>query len=133
MPFGKARIVQIGNDVTIVTWGAIVQKSIEAVRKLNIQADIIDIRTLNPLDMDTILNSIQKTNRVIIAHEDNLTGGFGGEIAAKIADQGFEFLDAPVKRVASKDIPIAYAPDLEDEILVQTDWLVNAIEELIAF
>ena len=106
LPFGKARIVQIGNDVTIVTWGAIVQKSIEAVRKLNIQADIIDIRTLNPLDMDTILNSIQKTNRVIIAHEDNLTGGFGGEIAAKIADKGFEFLDAPVKRVASKDIPI---------------------------
>ena len=133
MPFGKARIVQIGNDVTIVTWGAIVQKSIEAVRKLNIQADIIDIRTLNPLDMDTILNSIQKTNRVIIAHEDNLTGGFGGEIAAKIADQGFEFLDAPVKRVASKDIPIAYAPDLEDEILVQTGWLVNVIEEVLAF
>ena len=83
--------------------------------------------------MNTILSSIQKTNRVIIAHEDNLIGGFGGEISAKIADEGFEYLDAPVKRVASKDIPIAYAPVLEDKILVQTDWLVNAIEEVLAY
>jgi 2-oxoisovalerate dehydrogenase E1 component len=133
LPFGKAKLVQSGDDLTIVTWGAIVQKSVEAVRKLNISADIIDIRTLNPLDMNTILSSIQKTNRVIIAHEDNLIGGFGGEISAKIADEGFEYLDAPVKRVASKDIPIAYAPVLEDKILVQTDWLVNAIEEVLAY
>ena len=133
LPFGKAKIVQEGSDITIVSWGALVQKSVEASRQLELDAEIIDLRTLNPIDMDTILESIKKTNRVIIAHEDNLTGGFGGEIAAKIADEGFEFLDAPVKRVASKDTPIAYAPVLEDQILVQTSWLVEAIEEVMAF
>jgi len=133
LPFGKAKIVQEGSDVTIVTWGALVQKSIEAARKSEINAEIIDIRTLNPLDMDTILESISKTNRVIVAHEDNLTGGFGGEITARIVDEGFEYLDAPVKRVASKDVPIAYAPVLEDQILVQTDWLVDAIQKVLNF
>ena len=133
LQFGKAKIVQEGNDITIISWGALVQKSVEAVRQLGLDAEIIDLRTLNPLDMDTIMDSIQKTSRVVITHEDNLTGGFGGEIAAKIADEGFEFLDAPVKRVASNDVPVAYAPVLEDQILVQTSWLVDTIEEVKAF
>ena len=133
LPFGVAKLVQKGSDLTIVTWGALVQKSIEAVRNTGISAEIIDLRTLNPLDMNTIMESIKKTNRVIVAHEDNMTNGFGAEIAAQIADAGFKYLDAPVKRVASKDVPIAYSPVLEDEILVQTSWIENAIKELIEF
>jgi 2-oxoisovalerate dehydrogenase E1 component len=133
LPFGVAKMVQEGIDLTIVTWGALVQKSIEAVRNSGVSADIIDLRTLNPLDIDTIMESIKKTNRVIVAHEDNMTNGFGAEIAAQIADVGFKYLDAPVKRVASKDVPIAYAPVLEDEILVQTSWIENEIREVIKF
>ena len=133
LTFGKARVVQEGSDLTIITWGAIVQKSIEAVRNTGISADIIDLRTINPLDMDSILSSIQKTSRAIVAHEDNLTNGFGAEIAARIADEGFEFLDAPVKRVASKDSPVAYSAVLENELLVQTGWIEKAVQELIEF
>ena len=133
LSFGKARIVQEGNDLTIVTWGAIVQKSIEAARNAEKSIEIVDIRTLNPLDMDTILLSIKKTNRVIVAHEDNLTSGFGSEIAAQIADSGFEFLDAPVKRIASKDVHVAYSPILENETLVQTDWIEKGIEEILSY
>tara|TARA_Y100000739_G_C20602474_1_gene463681 strand:- start:503 stop:2506 length:2004 start_codon:yes stop_codon:yes gene_type:complete len=133
LPFGKARIVQEGNDLTIVTWGAIVQKAVEASRNSNKSVEVIDIRTLNPLDMDTILNSIKKTNRVIVAHEDHLTAGFGSEISAQISDLGFEFLDAPVKRIASKDVHVAYSPNLENEILVQTSWIEKEIEEIINY
>ena len=133
LPFGKAHFVSTGSDLTIVTWGAVVQKSIEAVKKTGISADIIDIRTLNPLDMESILVSLKKTNRLIIVHEDNLTNGFGAEIAARISEDGFEFLDAPVKRVASKDIPVAYSPILEKEILVQTDWIIDAINSTIEY
>ena len=133
LPFGKARVVQEGNDLTIVTWGALVQKSIDAARNTKKSVEIIDIRTLNPLDMVTILESIKKTNRVIIAHEDHLTSGFGSEIGSQIMDQGFEYLDAPIKRVASKDVHIAYSPILENEILVQTSWIELAIEEIIAY
>ena len=133
LPFGKARVVQEGNDLTIVTWGALVQKSIDAARNTEQSIEIIDIRTLNPFDIDTILLSIKKTNRVIVAHEDNLTGGFGAEISAQIADAGFEFLDAPVKRIASKDMHVAYSPILEDEILVQTDWIKEGIEEILSY
>ena len=133
LPFGKAKVVQEGNDLTIVTWGAIVQKAVEASRNSKKSIEIIDIRTLNPLDTDTILNSIKKTNRVIVAHEDNLTGGFGSEISARISDLGFEFLDAPVKRIASKDVHVAYSPNLEDEILVQTSWIEKEIEEIINY
>tara|TARA_B100000945_G_scaffold199176_1_gene160110 strand:+ start:2804 stop:4807 length:2004 start_codon:yes stop_codon:yes gene_type:complete len=133
LPFGKAKIVQEGNDLTIVTWGAIVQKVIEASRNTNKSVEIIDIRTLNPLDMETILESIKKTNRVIVAYEDHLTSGFGSEIVSQISDKGFEFLDAPVKRVASKDVHIAYSPNLEDEILVQTSWIENQIEEILNY
>ena len=128
--FGKASVIQNGEDLTIVTWGALVQKSVEASMRTNISVEIIDLRTLNPLDFNTIIQSIKKTNRLIVAHEDNLTNGFGAEIVSKISDIGFEFLDAPVKRVASKDSPIPYAQVLEDEILVQIDWIVDSINEL---
>ena len=130
LEFGQAKIVQSGTDITIVTWGALVQKSIEAAKKTNISVEIIDLRTLNPLDFDTILQSIKKTNRLIVVHEDNLTNGFGAEIVSKISDVGFEFLDAPIKRVATKDSPIPYSQVLEDQILVQIDWIVDSINEL---
>ena len=133
LPFGKARKVQEGNDLTIVTWGALVQQTIEAVQNTGISAEIIDLRTLNPLDMETIVTSLKKTNRLLVAHEDNITNGFGAEIAAQIADEGFEFLDAPIKRVASLDAPVAYSSILENELLVQTDWIENSIQEVMAF
>ena len=91
------------------------QKSIEAARNTGLSVEIIDLRTLNPLDMETILSSLQNTNRAIVAHEDNLNNGFGAEIAARISDEGFTYLDAPIKRVASKDAPVAYAEVLENE------------------
>tara|TARA_Y100000994_G_C15681035_1_gene437752 strand:- start:580 stop:1968 length:1389 start_codon:yes stop_codon:yes gene_type:complete len=133
LEFGKANIVQEGNDLTIVTWGSQVQKSIESVRNTETSVEIIDIRTVNPLDLDTILQSVKKTSRVLIVHEDNMTNGFGAEIAAKISDVGFEYLDAPIKRVASLDCHVAYAPVLENEILVQTSWIEDAIKELLEY
>ena len=133
LEFGKANIVQEGNDMTIVTWGSQVQKSIESARNTGVSIEIIDIRTINPLDMSTILESIKKTNRVLIVHEDNITNGFGAEIAAKISDAGFEDLDAPIKRVASLDCHVAYFPVLEDEILVQTSWIDSAVNELMEY
>ena len=133
LEFGKAKIVQEGNDITIVTWGAIVQKSIEAAKKSGYSVEIIDIRTLNPLDIDTILESVKKTNRVIVAHEDVITSGFGAEIVSQISDKAFEYLDAPIKRVASQDSHVAYAPVLEDEILVQTSWISDCITEVMKF
>ena len=126
-------LIKEGDKITIVTWCALVEKSIQASNNVEISAEIIDIRTLNPLDMDTILNSIIKTNRVLIVHEDNITNGFGGEIASKIIEDGFEHLDAPIKRVASKDFPVPYASELENEILVQTSWIESAIKEIIEY
>ena len=133
LPFGKASTVQEGNDVTIVTWGALVQKSIEAAQNSGLSVEIIDIRTLNPLDMGTILTSLQKTNRAMVVHEDNLNNGFGAEISARIADEGFELLDAPIKRVASKDVPVAYSSILENELLVQTSWIESALQEIVHY
>jgi 2-oxoisovalerate dehydrogenase E1 component len=131
--FGKASKVQEGKDVTIVTWGALVQKSIEAAQISGLSVEIIDIRTLNPLDMGTILTSLKKTNRAMVVHEDNLNNGFGAEISARIADEGFELLDAPIKRVASKDVPVAYSSILENELLVQTSWIESALQEIVHY
>ena len=91
------------------------------------------MRTIYPLDMETILQSIKKTNRLVIVHEDNLTSGFGAEISARIADEGFELLDAPIKRVASKDVPVAYSSILENELLVQTSWIESALQEIVLY
>jgi len=133
LSFGKANIVQNGDQITIVTWGALVQKSIDAIKNIGISADIIDLRTLYPLDMDTIMKSVKKNNRVLIVHEDNITNGFGAELSAKISSEGFEFLDAPIKRVASVDAPIAYSSSLEDVLLVQTDWIEKEIINLVNY
>jgi 2-oxoisovalerate dehydrogenase E1 component len=137
IPFGKAKIVREGTDVTVVTYGAVVQRTLTAARKLadeaGIEAEVIDLRTLNPVDWDLIGESIRKTNKVIVAYEDALSWGYGAEVAARIADDHFAWLDAPVRRVASTDTFVAYAPELEDEILPQTRDMVAAIREIAAF
>lgn len=128
IPLGKAKIVREGSDASIITYGAMVQKAVEvasSLAKKEWSIEVIDIRTINPLDFQAITKSVQKTNRVLVLHEDNLTGGFGGEIASLIAEHAFEFLDAPVKRLAAKDLPVPYNWDLEKAVLPQN----NVIEQ----
>tara|TARA_A100001011_G_scaffold286727_1_gene297531 strand:+ start:20 stop:1960 length:1941 start_codon:yes stop_codon:yes gene_type:complete len=130
---GRGCVVKEGRDVTIVTWGAMVQKSIEAANMSNTSVEVIDLRYLFPLDFKIIKDSLKKTNRIIIVHEDNINNGFGAEISSRIADECFDLLDAPIKRVASKDYPIPYSSVLEEQVLVQTDWIYKAINELVLF
>ncbi|MEQ8821374.1 MAG: dehydrogenase E1 component subunit alpha/beta [Sumerlaeia bacterium] len=137
LPFGKAATRRQGRDITIVTWGALVQKSLEAAERLaredGYEAEVIDIRTLNPLDEDTIFESVRRTHRVVIACEEGLTGGFAGEIAALISEHCFEWLDAPIRRVASLPCWVAYSPVLEDRILPQTDDVFTSIRDLVRY
>lgn len=135
LPFGKARIVEFGTDITIITWGAMVQKSIEAVQETNLEGrvEIIDLRTLNPLDIDTVGRSLEKTSKAMVVHEDSLTNGPGAEISAIIADNFFELLDGPVKRVASKDSPVPYNWFLEEKVLPQTPDVAAALTELMEY
>ena len=134
IPFGKANLLRKGNDITLVTYGAVVPRALRAAQQasseLGVEVELIDLRTLNPYDWDAIATSVQKTGRVIIAHEDMLSWGYGAEIAARIADELFEYLDAPVKRVAAMDTFVAYQPILEDAILPQPEDLYRAIAEL---
>jgi 2-oxoisovalerate dehydrogenase E1 component len=136
IPLGKANVVREGTDLTIVACGALVKRSLDAARmaeERGISTEIIDLRSLNPLDMETIAESVKKTNRVLVAHEDSLSWGIGAEISARIADELFAWLDAPVRRVASLDTWVAYAPQLEDAILPQVRDVLNAIEALQAY
>jgi len=137
IPFGKAAITRAGTDVTIVTYGALVPRALQAAKKAErehgIQTEVIDLRTLSPYDWEAIAASVKKTSRVIVAYEDMKSWGYGAEIAARIADELFEDLDAPVKRVAAMDTFVAYQPLLEDAILPQPEDLLRAIVELRAF
>jgi 2-oxoisovalerate dehydrogenase E1 component len=137
IPFGKAATVREGTDLTIVTYGAIVPRAVQAAQKAHrehgIETEILDLRTLNPYDFEAIAESVRKTSRVIVAHEDMLSWGYGAEIAARIADELFHDLDAPVKRIASMDTFVAYQPILEDVILPQTNNIYDAIVDLRQF
>ena len=136
LPFGQAKVVQEGTVLTILTWGAMVQKSIEAVKKEKIEegiVEIIDLRTLNPLDEETIGTSVSKTGKVLVVHEDNLTNGPGAEIAAIVADRYFEDLDGPVKRVASADSHVPFNWFLEEEVLLQTKNIQIVLKELLEY
>src|SRR5690554_313848 len=134
IPFGKAAIVQEGTDVTVITYGALVERSRRAAKLVQgVSTEIIDLRTLSPYDWDAISASVKKTGKVIVAYEDNQSWGYGTEIATRIADELFEYLDGPVKRVASLDSFVAYHPDVEDHILPQIEDLAASIEWLAAY
>lgn len=136
VPFGKARIRREGRDLTIVTYGTTVHWSLRAANKLadsNISAEVIDIRSIVPLDMDAIRESIRKTSRVLIVTENQATGGFSGEISARIAQECFEFLDAPVQRVCSEDSPVPFSRILEAAVLVDEAKILHAAKELAAY
>jgi len=137
IPFGKARIVRPGADLTLVTYGALVPRSLQAAerarREHNIDVEIIDLRTLNPYDWEAIAESVKKTSRVIVAHEDMLSWGYGAEIAARIGDELFDYLDTPVRRVGALDTFVAYQPILEDAILPQPETILKAIVDLKAY
>ncbi|MGH9456247.1 MAG: alpha-ketoacid dehydrogenase subunit alpha/beta [Thermoanaerobaculia bacterium] len=136
IPFGKAKVVRPGSQMTIVTFGALVQKSLAATRQLEAEGfdpEIIDLRSLSPYDWESIAASVKKTNRVLVAHEDCLTWGYGAEIAARIADELFEYLDAPVARVGATDTFVGYAPSLEEAILPQIDDLTGAMRRLATY
>ncbi len=137
IPFGRARVVQEGTDVTVITYGAVVHRTVQAAKRLleedGVSTEIIDLRSLNPVDWATIGRSVRRTNKVIVAYEDSLSWGYGSEIAARIADEHFQWLDAPVRRVASTDTFVAYSPELEDVILPQPDDLAEAIGQIHKF
>jgi len=137
IPFGKARVVQHGDDLTVVTYGAVVPRALQAAQRLErehgIKVELIDLRTLNPYDWESVANSVRKTNRAIVAHEDTRSWGYGAEIAARIADELFDELDAPVRRVAAMDTFVAYQPILEDAILPQAEDLFQAMLKLSEF
>src|SRR2546421_3705652 len=129
-PIGKARIAREGADVSIITYAATVWKALEAAEQVQkedgLSVEVVDLRTLLPMDDDAIVATVKKTNRVLIVHEDTRTGGIAGEIAARINEQAFEWLDGPIMRVTAHDVPLPYAPTLEDFVLPQTDDIVKA-------
>jgi 2-oxoisovalerate dehydrogenase E1 component len=133
IPFGRSTVRRDGTDVVVLTWGALVQRSLLAAQqaeKDGISTMVIDLRTIVPVDWEGIAAAVRQTNRVIIAHEDQLTCGFGAELAARIAGELFEHLDAPVRRVAALDTPVAYYPELEEAILPQSADVLKAIREI---
>ncbi len=135
IPFGKAKVVREGADLTVVTYGAVVQRSLVAAKaleeKTGARVEVIDLRSLSPVDWETVYASVRKTSRVIVAYEDSLSWGYGAEIAARIADEAFAWLDAPVRRVAATDTFVAYAPELEDAILPQAGGIQAAMEDIL--
>jgi 2-oxoisovalerate dehydrogenase E1 component len=133
IPFGKGKTVREGRDLSIITYGALVQRSVVAAKQAEqqgISVEILDLRSLAPYDWDAITATVKKTSKVIVAHEDSLSFGYGAEIAARISDELFEYLDAPVRRVAALDTFVGYAPQLEDTILPQASDVAKAIAEL---
>jgi pyruvate/2-oxoglutarate/acetoin dehydrogenase E1 component len=136
VPLGKARLHRSGNDVTVITYAAMVHKALEAAQQLEregVSVEVLDLRTLLPLDDDAIMESVRKTHRVLVVHEDTRTGGIAGEIAARINEQAFEWLDAPILRVTAVDAPVPYSPPLEDFFLPQVEDIVTAARHLVAY
>jgi 2-oxoisovalerate dehydrogenase E1 component beta subunit len=137
VPIGKARVARSGRDVSIITYAATVWKAIEAADQLEkedgLSVEVVDLRSLAPLDDDAIVETARKTNRVLVLHEDTRTGGIAGEITARINERAFEWLDAPVMRVTAADVPLPYAPPLEDYVLPQTADIVHAVRVVAAY
>ena len=137
VPFGKAAVVREGEDLTIVTYGATVVRSVQAAKRLEaelgLSAEVVDLRSLAPYDWEAIAASVRKTGRALVVHEDALSWGYGAEIAARIGDELFPWLDAPVRRHAAKDTFVAYAPVLEETILPQPESILAAMKRLASF
>jgi len=136
LPFGKASLRHDGSDVVVITWGALVQRTLVAAHqaeKEGITTAVLDLRTIAPYDWEAIAALVKKTNRVVVAHEDQITCGFGAEIAARIAGELFQYLDAPIRRVGALDAPVAYAPELEEAILPQTHDVLKAIKDTVRY
>jgi len=134
IPIGKADIKRQGQDITIIAWSKMVIDSLEAANELEkegIDVEVVDVRTLKPLDLETILKSVKKTGKAIIVHEACKTGGFGGEIAALIVEDAFDYLDAPIKRVTGLDTPIPYASQLSHAVIPNPDEIIRGVKELI--
>jgi pyruvate/2-oxoglutarate/acetoin dehydrogenase E1 component len=130
-PIGKARVHREGDNVTVVTWGAMVYTADEAAKQLDdVSVEIVDLRTVLPWDREAVLASVRKTSKVLVLHEDTKTGGFGAEISATIAEEAFEDLDAPVKRLAAPDTPVPFSPVLEKAFIPQVDDVVRGLKEL---
>ncbi|MBA3431265.1 MAG: alpha-ketoacid dehydrogenase subunit beta [Actinobacteria bacterium] len=136
IPIGEASVLREGSDVSIISWSAMVQRVLQAAAALSdqgIEADVVDVRTLRPLDRDTIVTSVAKTGRALVVHESPRTGGFGGEIAATIAEgHAFDFLEAPIKRLGGLEVPIPYNPDLERGVVPQEEDVVKAAVEIMS-
>ena len=133
VPFGEARVHREGDDVTVVTWGAMVYTAAEAAQKLEedgLSVEILDLRTLTPWDKKAVLASVEKTSKALVLHEDTHTGGFGAEIVATIAEEAFEHLDAPVKRITAPDTPVPFSPPLETAFIPQVEDVVAGLKEL---
>jgi pyruvate/2-oxoglutarate/acetoin dehydrogenase E1 component len=136
VPLGKAALKRDGRDLSVITFGAMVHTALEAATKLageGVEAEVLDLRSLAPLDREAILETVAKTNRVLLLHEATLTGGIGGELAAIIGEEAFEYLDAPIMRVASADAPVPYAPPLEAAFLPNVDRVVAAAKRLVEY
>ena len=136
IPFGEARIHRAGDDATVVTWGAMVHTAAEAAESLaadGLSIEIVDLRTLIPWDRAAVLASARKTSKVLVLHEDTRTGGFGAEIAATVAEEAFEDLDAPIRRIAAPDTPVPFSPPLEKRFLPQVEDVVEGLRELAAY
>jgi 2-oxoisovalerate dehydrogenase E1 component beta subunit len=132
-PFGKARVHREGDDVSVITWGAMVHTADEAAQQLEpdgISVEILDLRTLIPWDKQAVLESVAKTSKALVLHEDTHTGGFGGEIAATIAEEAFEELDAPLRRITAPDCPVPFSPPLEKAYIPQVEGVAAGIREL---
>jgi 2-oxoisovalerate dehydrogenase E1 component beta subunit len=137
VPFGQARIHREGTDVTVVTWGAMVYTADEAAAQVEsedgLSVEVVDLRTIIPWDKEAVLRSVEKTSKVIVLHEDTRTGGFGAEIASTITEEGFESLDAPVKRIAAPDTPVPFSPPLEKAYIPQVEDVVAGLRDLAAY
>jgi len=134
VPFGQARVHKEGDDITVVTWGAMVYTAEEAAKQLEsedgLSVEILDLRTLVPWDKEAVLRSVEKTSKALVVHEDTRTGGFGAEIAATIVEEGFETLDAPVKRIAAPDTPVPFSPPLEKKFIPQVEDVAAGLKDL---
>src|SRR5215218_877869 len=136
VPFGEARVTREGSDITVVTWGAMVYTADEAAQQLDsdgVSVAVLDLRTLVPWDKKAVLDSVEKTSKALVLHEDTRTGGFGAEIVATIAEEAFEHLDAPVKRIAAPDTPVPFSPPLEKAFIPQVEDVVAGLKELMEY